>query len=112
MKSEELSKDLLEIMRVVREKGGTDCSGSCHHRKPGEFHCHTLAQMLGMSSSGIKARLRSLVNMGLMERHRIESRPGNPIVRFVVAPDGEKVLSAHNDGLLREQGCPDASSNA
>lgn len=81
MKSGELSEDLLAILKIVKEKGGTDCSGACHHRKPGEFHCHALAQMLRISSSGVKERLRNLVNMGLMERRRVESAS---LVRYVV----------------------------
>ncbi|SPF50523.1 Transcriptional regulator (fragment) [Syntrophobacter sp. SbD1] len=91
----ELSEDLLAILRIVKERGGTDCSGSCHHRKPGEFHCHTLSQLLKISSSGVKERIRNLVNMGLMERHRIEG--DNPLVRFTVSPDGEKVLASSDN---------------
>ncbi len=94
MKSEELSEDLLAIMRIVKEKGGTDCSGTCHHRKPGEFHCHVLSQMLKISSSGVKERLRNLVNMGLMERLRIEA--ATSLVRYVISPEGEKILSARD----------------
>jgi len=99
MRSEELSSDLLAIMRVVKEKGGTECTGSCHHRKPEEFHCHTLAQMLKISSSGVKERLLRLLHMGLMERHRIERETGSPIVSFVVSPEGERVLASRSDPL-------------
>ncbi len=94
MEPGELSEDLLAVLRIVKEKGGTDCSGSCHHRKSGEFHCHTLSQMLKISSSGVKERLRNLVNMGLMERRRVASEGNASMVRFVVSPDGEKVLTS------------------
>jgi predicted ArsR family transcriptional regulator len=97
MKPGELREDLLTIMRIVKEKGGTDCSGSCHHRKPGELHCHALAQMLRVSSSGIKERLLKLVHLGLMERRRIEREADTPIIRFVLSPDGEKVLSSRDE---------------
>jgi len=112
MKPEELREDLLAIMRIVKEKGGTDCSGSCHHRKPGELHCHTLARMVSVSSSGIKERLLNLVHMGLMERHRIEREADTPIVRFMVTSEGEKVLTAHEDRLTIQRGFSDDSSNA
>ncbi|MDR3569978.1 MAG: hypothetical protein P4L43_18300 [Syntrophobacteraceae bacterium] len=92
-----LSEDLLAIMRVVKEHGGTHCSGTCHHRKPGEFHCHTISQMLKMSSSGVKERLRNLVEMGLMERRR-GGGGAMSFVTFVVSPEGEKVLAAQESG--------------
>jgi predicted ArsR family transcriptional regulator len=112
MKPVELREDLLAIMRIVKEKGGTDCSGSCHHRKPGELHCHALAQMLRISSSGVKERLLYLVRMGLMERHRIQREADTPIVRFLVSSEGEKALASGTDRLLKERGSSDGSSNA
>jgi len=93
MKPEELTNDLIAIMRIVKDKGGTDCSGTCHHRLPGEFHCHALAQMVKVSSSGVKERLLRLVNMGLLERLRIERDGHTPMARFVVTQEGEKVLA-------------------
>jgi DNA-binding MarR family transcriptional regulator len=89
---EKLSHELVALLTVVKEQGGTDCTGACHHRKPGEFHCHALSRILGLSSSGVKARIRDLVNMGLMERHRIEREGSTPMVRFVVTLEGEKAL--------------------
>ena len=91
-----LSEDLLAIMRLVKEHGGTHCSGTCHHRKPGEFHCHTISQMLRISSSGVKERLRNLVEMGLMERRRTSGGPAN-LVTFLVSAKGEKVLAANEN---------------
>jgi hypothetical protein len=89
-----ISPDLLAILRIIKEHGGTDCSGSCHHRRPGEFHCHTVGQMLKISSSGIKARILYLVQLGLMERQRVEKGREFPLTRFVVTELGEKVLAA------------------
>jgi len=87
-----LGEDLQAILRVLGERGGTDCTGSCHHRQPGEFHCHTLAQMLKISSSGIKKRLLHLLELGLVARYRLE-RPGDsPLIRFALTPRGEEVL--------------------
>lgn len=95
MKDAGLSDDLLSIIRIVKEKGGTDCSGSCHHRLPGELHCHTLARMLNISSSGIKERLLRLLNMGLLERQKIDRGIASPLTRFTVSPEGEKVLASY-----------------
>ena len=94
MRSEDLSDDLMRIMRIVKERGGTDCSGSCHHRKPGEFHCAMIGQELKMSSSGVKERILVLVRMGFLDRNRLE-RPGTyPITKFTVSTEGERILSA------------------
>lgn len=88
-----LSQDLLAILRIVKEHGGTDCSGSCHHRRPGEFHCHTVAQMLKISSSGIKERILLLVRLGLMERRRLEKVGEFPLTKFQVTKLGEEILA-------------------
>ncbi len=84
--------DLIKILKVILEKGGTDCSGTCHHRKPGEFHCHTFAAMLKISSTGVKNRILTLLRMGLLERHRIECKDASPLVRFMVSKEGKAVL--------------------
>ncbi len=85
---------MLAILKIVKERGGTDCTGSCHHRKPGEFHCHTVAQMLKISSAGMKERVLRLVHLGLMERHRIEREGNSPLTKFKVSRLGEEVLAA------------------
>jgi|GEM_PF-1422210 len=88
-----VSDDLLAIMKMVERMGGTDCSGTCHHRKPGEFHCHTISQELKISSSGVKERILTLVRMGLLERNRFE-RPGTyPVTKFTVSERGRKMLA-------------------
>jgi predicted ArsR family transcriptional regulator len=90
---QELSDDLIAILRVLKAEGGTDCSGTCHHRKPGEFHCHVFGKMLNLSSQGIKNRLLNLMRMGLVERHRIERPSATPMVRFKVTEQAEAVLA-------------------
>ena len=92
MDSEKLSHDLLAILKIIREKGGTDCSGTCHHRKPGEFHCHVFGPMLKISSQGVKNRILALLRAGLLERNRIE-REGCPLFRFTITPAGEHALA-------------------
>lgn len=93
MSTEPLSDDLIAMLRILKEKGGTDCTGTCHHRKPGEFHCHTLGKMISISSQGVKNRLLSLMRMGLVERRRVE-RPGNStLIRFIVTAEAEALLA-------------------
>jgi predicted ArsR family transcriptional regulator len=55
--------------------------------------------MLRISSAGVKERLRNLVEMGLMERRRIqaEGQGHATIVKFVLTPEGEKVLTANEN---------------
>lgn len=95
--AENLSDDLLAILRIVQEKGGTECSGSCHHRKPGEFHCHTISQELNMSSSGVKDRILALVRIGLLQRNKLERQGTYPIIRFTLSVMGKKVLEVHGN---------------
>ncbi len=95
MAPEDLSNDLVAILDIIREKGGTDCSGSCHHRKPGEFHCHTLSQELKISSSGVKQRILELLRNGYLDRNRLERQGTYPLTRFTVSEKGMKVLAAH-----------------
>jgi DNA-binding MarR family transcriptional regulator len=89
-----LSEDLMLILRMIRDKGGTDCSGTCHHRKPGEFHCHTMSQELKISSSGVKERILSLVRMGLLNRRRIERQGTYPLTKFTVSDEGRRILDS------------------
>jgi hypothetical protein len=53
MLTEHLTVELIKVLKILKEKGGTDCTGTCHHRKPGEFHCHTLGAMIHISSAAI-----------------------------------------------------------
>ena len=94
MAPDKIRDDLLAIMRIIRERGGTDCSGTCHHRKPGEFHCHTISQMLRISSSGVKERILTLVRMGLLGRRRVLREGTYPLTKFELTPEGETVLAS------------------
>ena len=97
MRPEALSDDLVRFMRLVLERGGTDCSGTCHHRKPGEVHCHTLARDLRISSSGVKDRILTLVRMGLLNREKIE-RPGSyALIKFTVSAEGKRLLAEREE---------------
>ncbi len=88
-----LTGDLIKILQVLKSKGGTDCTGTCHHRQPGEFHCHEFGRMLSISSQGVKNRLLALMNMGLVEPHRIERPTGGAVVRMKVTAQAEEQLA-------------------
>jgi DNA-binding HxlR family transcriptional regulator len=96
MTTQPIDDKLITMLKVLKEKGGTDCTGTCHHRKPGEFHCHVFGRMLNLSSQGIKNRLLKLMHMGLVEQHRVE-RPSSatPVVRFTITAQGEELLAQH-----------------
>lgn len=95
MEPNDIDDDLITILKVLKKKGGTDCTGTCHHRKPGEFHCHTFGSMLNLSSQGIKNRLLRLMRMGLVARTRIPRPHSTPLVRFIITDMAEKVLAGH-----------------
>lgn len=97
MVSQQLSEDLIQIMKVLIEEGGTDCTGTCHHRKPGEFHCHTLGNMLNISSQGVKNRILSLIRMGLLERVRINRDDSTLLVRFIPTAAGKEELARYEE---------------
>ena len=92
---QQIDDDLITMLKVIKEKGGTDCTGTCHHRKPGEFHCHVFGKMLNISSQGVKNRLLKLMRMGLVERKRVERPGATLLVRFVVSEAAEKMLAEH-----------------
>ena len=52
-----------------------------------------LWQMLKISSSGIKARILQLVNMGLLERKSVEKELEHPFIRFQVTQLGDEILA-------------------
>lgn len=93
---QELSEDLIAMLKVLKAEGGTDCTGTCHHRHPGEFHCHVFGKMLNLSSQGIKNRLLNLMRMGLVERQRIERPSSTPMVRFTITEKAEALLAEHD----------------
>lgn len=93
MSERRLSKEFIRILSAISERGGTDCTGSCHHRKPGEFHCHTLGRQLNLSSQGIKNRILELLRMGLLQRERIDREGAGLLIRFTITPEGQKDLN-------------------
>jgi len=92
MAPEKLSDDLVALLRLVHEHGASYCSGTCEHRKPGELHCHTMGQILKISSTGAKRRRWKLVQMGLMNRHRFERENGHVVAKFTVSSEGLDLL--------------------
>jgi hypothetical protein len=92
---QQIDDDLLTMLKVLKAEGGTDCTGTCHHRKPGEFHCHVFGKMLNISSQGVKNRLLKLMRMGLVERKRVERPGATLLVRFVVSEAAEELLAKH-----------------
>jgi hypothetical protein len=98
MESQQLSEDLIKVIKILDEVGGTDCTGTCHHRKPGEFHCHTLGTMLNISSQGAKNRILSLLRMGLLKRIRVKREDSTLLVRFVATDEGKAVLAEYEEG--------------
>ena len=93
MTSPGISQDLIEILKVLKKEGGTDCTGTCHHRKPGEFHCHTLGGILNISSQGVKNRILVLLRLGLVERQRVNRPTSTPLIRFIVTAKAEELLA-------------------
>ncbi|MDQ7781757.1 MAG: hypothetical protein RDU20_02680 [Desulfomonilaceae bacterium] len=94
MASTDLPEDLVPILKMIKDNGGTDCSGSCHHRKPGEYHCHVIGRELKISSSGVKRRILELVELGMLERNRWEREGTYPIMKFTVTKLGERALTS------------------
>jgi hypothetical protein len=92
---QQIEDDLIAMLKVLKDEGGTDCTGTCHHRKPGEFHCHVFGKMLNISSQGVKNRLLKLMRMGLVERNRVERPAATPLVRFTVTKEAEELLAKH-----------------
>ncbi len=93
MTQPELKGDLTALLKLIRETGSTVCVGTCEHRKPGELHCHGIAGILKISSSGAKTRLRKLVELGLLDKKRAEREDGKVLVRYTVNRDGLEYLA-------------------
>jgi len=104
MASEELTEDYVAILKVMKERGGTDCTGNCRIQRPGEFHCSEIAQILDMSASGIRKRIADLLCMGLVERHRIDKGVVAGVTKHTVSPAGQEVLDKWYERRLQEKG--------
>jgi DNA-binding HxlR family transcriptional regulator len=87
-----LSRDRLAILALIREAGCSICTGTCEHRKPGELHCHTIGQRIKISSAGVKRRLREMVQMGLLQRDRVERHDGKVMAQYRVSEKGLELL--------------------
>lgn len=87
-----LSTDRLAILAIIREAGCSICTGTCEHRKLGELHCHNISQRIKISSAGVKRRLREMVQMGLLQRDRVERYDGKVMAKYTVSEKGLDLL--------------------
>jgi DNA-binding HxlR family transcriptional regulator len=87
-----LTRDRLAILALIRETGVSICTGTCEHRKPGELHCHNIGRRIKISSSGVKRRLREMVQMGLLNRKRVERMDGKVMAQYTVSEKGLELL--------------------
>jgi len=87
-----LTRDRLAILALIKETGASICAGTCEHRKPGELHCHNIGRRIKISSSGVKRRLREMVQMGLLSRRRIERADGKVVAQYTVSEKGMDLL--------------------
>jgi predicted transcriptional regulator len=85
-------EDLIRLLKLIHDTGSTVCVGTCEHRKPGELHCHGISNILKISSSGAKSRLRELVELGFLNKERKEREDGKLMVEYTVNRSGEEVL--------------------
>jgi len=104
MVTEELTEDYLEILKIMKERGGTDCTGNCRIQRPGEFHCSEIGQILGMSASGIRKRIADLLRMGMVERHRIDKGVVAGVTKHTVSSAGQEALDKWYERRLQEKG--------
>jgi predicted ArsR family transcriptional regulator len=102
--NEELSEDYLAILKVMKERGGTDCTGNCRIRRPGEFHCIEIAEMLGMSASGVRKRIADLLRMGMLELNRLDKGVVAGVTKHTVSPAGQEALDKWYERKLQEKG--------
>ena len=87
-----LSSDRLAILALIREIGASVCTGTCEHRKPGELHCPNIGRRVKISSAGVKRRLRELVQMGLLNRDRVERHDGKVMAKYTISAKGAELL--------------------
>jgi predicted ArsR family transcriptional regulator len=93
MLKETLTEQMVAVMRLIKKEGSTVCAGTCEHRKPGELHCLTAAQILKCSTTGYKRRLRELVQMGYLERNRVQRDDGAQLAKYTLSDAGEQELA-------------------
>lgn len=93
MLTETLTDQMVAIMQLIKERGSTVCAGTCEHRKPGELHCLTASQILKCSASGYKRKLRMLVQMGYLDRNRVQRDDGAQLAKYTLTASGESELA-------------------
>jgi predicted ArsR family transcriptional regulator len=93
MNPDKISDDLLALLKLIETVGESICVGTCEHRKPGELHCLNISQALKISSSGAKNRLRKLVQLGMLNRDRLErEEDGKVMAVYTLSPQGRAFL--------------------
>ncbi len=90
-----LTDDLMGILCLIQHHGASYCAGTCEHRKPGELHCHAMGQALGLSSTGVKNRMQRLIQLGLLDRRRVERADGKVLGCVTLTSAGSRALSAN-----------------
>lgn len=93
MLEEELTDDLVAVMRLVQESGSSVCTGACERRLPGELHCLNAGQLLNISAAGFKTRLQKLVLMGLLELRRVTRHDGKVMGQYTLSEEGSRAIS-------------------
>lgn len=78
----------LEILQLIRDRGGMICTGSCHSQKPGQLHCRQIGKILNIGFSVVWKRIDYMISENLVARERT----GNGPVKFIITPKGEKML--------------------
>jgi len=100
------------MLQVLKQQGGTYCTGTCHHRQPGEFHCHEFGRLLSLSSQGVKNRLLKLMEMGLVERQQIQRPVGGGAVCMTITARGEELLAEQAPPPVASACCDPGSSGS
>jgi hypothetical protein len=87
-----LGDDYIALLKLIREWGATVCAGTCEHSGPGELHCQRISNLLKISASGAKRRLRELTELGLLHWERAEREDGKVLGKWTLSPEGLKYL--------------------
>jgi DNA-binding MarR family transcriptional regulator len=99
MAAEALSEEHLDVMKALTEIGGVDCAGNCRIRKPGEIHCRSIAETLGISPTRIKEMIQELVRLDLVQRRRLDVGGKRSLTRFTISALGVKTLRIYYERL-------------
>lgn len=78
----------LDIVKLIKDRGGMLCTGSCHRQKGEHLHCRQIGKALEMGFSTVWDRVHFLIREGLVTREKIDDGP----VNFVITPKGEEIL--------------------